>query len=209
MGTDVPKQFLLLRGRPVLMHTLEAFHNYDPCMQIILVLASDQKDYWVNLCLEHDFMVPHVLVDGGATRFHSVKNALNEIVGNALVAVHDGVRPIVDPELLDTLFLVAENKKGAYPAVPVVDSIRRVTSYKSTRVMDRTTFRLVQTPQVFWARILMLAYRSEYSDRFTDDASLVESRRLCKPIMIDGRRDNIKITTPIDLMVAEAILSKK
>jgi 2-C-methyl-D-erythritol 4-phosphate cytidylyltransferase len=209
MGTDIPKQYLLLKGRPVLMHTLEAFFNYDTCLQIILTLAPEQKEYWRNLCREYNFTVPHTLVEGGETRYHSVKNGLEEVFGESLVAIHDGVRPIVDPELLDELFHVAGRQKGAYPVIPVTDTLRRMAGRDSSRVMERSLFRLVQTPQVFFSRILFHAYQSEYSERFTDDVTVVESRRLCKPVMVAGRPENIKITTPVDLILAEALLNQK
>jgi 2-C-methyl-D-erythritol 4-phosphate cytidylyltransferase len=209
MGMDTPKPYLLLQGKPVLMHTLTAFYDYDPCLQIILVLAPEQRGYWQNLCREYDFIVPHVVVDGGKTRFHSVKNGLEQVYGEALVAIHDCVRPIIDGELLDALFQAAAEKKGAFPAIPVVDTLRRVMIGGGSKIMDRSTFRLIQTPQVFLSRILIHAYQTEYSERFTDDVSVVESRRLCKPLMIAGRRENIKITTPIDLILAEAILSQR
>ncbi|GHV56448.1 2-C-methyl-D-erythritol 4-phosphate cytidylyltransferase [Bacteroidia bacterium] len=208
MGTEVPKQYLLLQGKPVLMHTLKVFYDYDPCLQIILVLASEQKEYWRNLCRKYDFDIPHTLVNGGKTRFHSVKNGLGEVVGDALIAVHDGVRPLVDGELLDTLFQVAAEKKGAFPVVPVVDTLRRVLISGGSKIMDRSVFRLIQTPQVFYSRVLIHAYKLEYSDKYTDDVSVVEARRLCKPVMVEGRRENIKITTPVDLIMAEAILSQ-
>lgn len=209
MGMDIPKPYLLLQGKPVLMHTLMAFYNYDPCLQIILVLAPERREYWQNLCREHDFIVPHLVVDGGKTRFHSVRNGLDQIYGDALVAVHDGVRPIIDEDLLDTLFRAAAEKKGAFPAIPVVDTLRRVMIGGNSKIMDRSTFRLVQTPQVFLSRILIHAYQTEYSEKFTDDVSVVESRRLCKPIMVEGRRENIKITTPMDIIMAEAILNQR
>ncbi|MDR0543443.1 MAG: 2-C-methyl-D-erythritol 4-phosphate cytidylyltransferase [Dysgonamonadaceae bacterium] len=209
MGTDIPKQYLLLRGKPVLMHTLKVFHDYDPCLQIVLVLASGQKEYWRSLCREYCFDVPHVLVDGGKTRFHSVKNGLEKVPSDALVAIHDGVRPIVDRELLDTLFQTAMEKKGAFPAIPIVDTLRKIAGNGSSKFVERSVYRLVQTPQVFLSRILIHAYQSEYSEKFTDDVSVVESRRLCKPVMVAGRRENIKITTPVDLIMVESILNQQ
>ena len=209
MGTDIPKQFLLLQGKPVLMHTLEVFYNYDPEMHIILLLAPDQKDYWRDLCQKYDFRMKHLLVDGGKTRFHSVQNGLEHVENNALVAIHDGVRPLVDRELLDALFLAAKKEKAAYPAVPVVDTLRRRTYDGKNKSTDRSKFCLVQTPQVFSSCVLIPAYKTEYSEKFTDDVSVVESRRLCKPVMVAGKSENIKITTPIDLIIAEAILSHR
>jgi 2-C-methyl-D-erythritol 4-phosphate cytidylyltransferase len=206
MGTDIPKQYLLLKGRPVLMHTVSAFHQYDPRMQLIVVLAAGQKEYWNELCRKYRFTVPHFVAEGGETRFHSVKNALSYVPADSLVAVHDGVRPIVNEDLLDALFRVAAKQFGAYPAIPVVDTIRRMTLRGLSKVMDRSTFRLVQTPQVFFSRVLITAYRAEYNEKFTDDVSVVEAQRVGRAVMIEGRTDNIKITTPIDLIMAEALL---
>jgi 2-C-methyl-D-erythritol 4-phosphate cytidylyltransferase len=208
MGGDVPKQYLLLNGLPVLMHTVQAFYEYDPRMQIILVLAADQRGLWNELCQKYHFTVQYMPVDGGHTRFHSVKKGLAYVSGDALVAVHDGVRPIVNHQMLDALFSAAMESKGAFPAVSVVDTLRRVLHNNRTKVLDRAVFRLVQTPQVFRSRILFNAYRIEYSEKFTDDVSVVESRRLCRPMMVEGRRDNIKITTHADLALAEAILNQ-
>ena len=209
METAIPKQFLLLQGKPVLMHTLEAFYNYDPEIEIIALLSPEQKDYWRDLCRKHNFGIKHLVVDGGASRFHSVKNGLAHVDDDALVAVHDGVRPIVDRELLETLFMVAEKEKAAYPAVPVVDTLRRRMGNGKNRTMDRSEFYLVQTPQVFSSQLLIRAYQTEYSEQYTDDVSVVESRRLCKPVMVAGKRENIKITTPVDLIMAEAILKQR
>jgi len=209
MGTDIPKQFLLLRGKPILMHTLEAFYNYDPEIQIILLLASEQKEYWNDLCRKYDFRIKHTVAIGGVTRFHSVKNGLKQVEDNALVAVHDGVRPIIDKELLEDLFLMAEKDGAVYPAIPVVDTLRRWTANGRSKIVDRAQFILVQTPQVFSSRVLTHAYRLAYSEQYTDDVSVVESRRMCRPVMIAGRRENIKITTPIDLITAEAILNQQ
>ena len=209
MGIDIPKQFLLLQGKPVLMHTVEAFYNYDPEIQIITLLAPEHKEYWRDLCQKHNFRIKHLVVDGGATRFHSVKNGLAHVTDNALVAIHDGVRPIIDRELLEALFVVAEKEKAVYPVVPVVDTLRRWIDNGKNKTMDRSKFCLVQTPQVFSSRIIIRAYRTEYSDRFTDDVSVVESRRLCRPVMVAGKRENIKITTPVDLIIAEAILNQR
>ena len=208
MGIDRPKQFLLLQGKPVLMHTVEAFYNYDPEIQLIVVLASDQKEYWRELCQKHNFQIRHLVVDGGETRFHSVKNGLEHVEGDALVAVHDGVRPIIDRELLEALFLAAEKDKAVYPVIPVVDTLRKMDNGKN-EIADRSKYCLVQTPQVFSSDLLIRAYRTEYSERYTDDISVVEAQQLCQPVMVAGKRENIKITTPIDLIVAEAILNQR
>ena len=209
MGMDIPKQFLLLQGKPVLMHTLEAFYNYDPEIQIITLMAPERKEYWRDLCLKYDFRIKHLLVDGGETRFYSVKNGLEHVDDRALVAIHDGVRPIIDRELLDRLFLAAEKDKAVYPAIPVVDTLRSQTDEGESKTVDRSKFCLVQTPQVFSSDLIIRAYQTEYSERYTDDISVVELQRLCKPVMVAGNRENIKITTPIDLIIAETLLKQR
>jgi 2-C-methyl-D-erythritol 4-phosphate cytidylyltransferase len=209
MGTDVPKQFLLLHGKPVLMHAMEAFYNYDSAMQIILVLPAEQKSYWRGLCKEHNCKIKHQTANGGETRFHSVKNGLKLVKEDSLVAVHDAARPLVSQELIAVLFQTAEEKKAAYPAISVADTLRRLIINGSSKIMDRSKFYRVQTPQVFSSKILIHAYKSKYSEKFTDDVSVVETRRLCKPVMVEGSNENIKITTPIDLVIAEAIISHR
>jgi 2-C-methyl-D-erythritol 4-phosphate cytidylyltransferase len=209
MGTEIPKQFLLLHGKPVLMYAMEAFYTYDPAMQIILVLPVEQKIYWHSLCEKHDCKIEHQIADGGETRFHSVKNGLALVTEDSLVAVHDGVRPLVSQELIAVLFQTAKEKKAAYPVVSMSDTIRRVIVNGTSKIMDRSKFYRVQTPQVFSSKILIHAYESDYSEKFTDDVSVVEMRRLCKPSMVEGSNENIKITTPIDLVLAEAIISHK
>ncbi|GHT03601.1 2-C-methyl-D-erythritol 4-phosphate cytidylyltransferase [Bacteroidia bacterium] len=209
METDVPKQFLLLHGKPVLMHAMEAFYNYDSAMQIILVLPPEQKSYWRGLCKEHNFKIKHQTANGGETRFYSVKNGLKLVKEDSLVAVHDAARPLVSQELIAMLFQTAEEKKAAYPAISVSDTLRRLIINGSSKIMDRSKFFRVQTPQVFFSKILIHAYKSKYSEKYTDDVSVVETRRLCKPTMVEGSNDNIKITTPIDLVIAEAIFSHR
>jgi len=208
MGTDITKQFLLLKGKPVLMHTLEAFYDYDPEIQMIVLLAPEQKEYWNGLCRKYNFCIKHSVADGGATRFHSVKNGLKQVEDNALVAVHDAVRPIIDREWLEDLFLTAEKEGAVYPAIPVVDTLRRCMDNGKSETIDRSKFYMVQTPQIFSSSILLRAYQAEYSEKYTDDVSVVESQQLCQPVMAAGRRENIKITTPIDLIIAEAILNQ-
>ena len=208
MGTDIPKQFLPINGKPILMHTIEAFYKYDPGIQLLLVLPSDQKTYWRHLCKQYDFTIKHKMVEGGETRFHSVQNGLSEVKEESLIAVHDGVRPLVTVDLIARLFDAAKTKRAAYPVIPVVDTLRRIVA-SSSKIMDRSRFCLVQTPQVFTSKLLIHAYQSDYSEKFTDDATVVEYRRLCKPVMVEGSKENIKITTPIDLIIAEAILQKR
>jgi len=205
MGGDIPKQFLLLEDRPVLMHTIRAFYDYDPEIRIVLVLPNEQMVYWENLCANYDFSIPHQIVSGGETRFHSVKNGLAVIETNdALIGIHDGVRPLVDKELITRVYEQAELKGAAYPVIPVIDSMR-----KGTEPIDRSQYFLVQTPQVFKANMLIEAYKQEYKPEFTDDVSVVETSGICRPVMVEGSRENIKITTPVDLVIAQALIKCK
>ena len=213
MGADLPKQFLPIGGRPVLMHTLEAFKRALHDLQIVLVLPRDQQAFWHELCDEHAFTLPHSIADGGATRFHSVLSGLRSIAampsaatqdGEAVVAVHDGVRPFVTPEVIRQCFATARACGTAVPVVPVVETLRELQADGSV-TRDRSRFRLVQTPQTFRLRLLMQAYAQPFTDAFTDDASVVEA--LGHPItLVEGNRENIKITTPFDLTIAESLL---
>ncbi|GHT49860.1 2-C-methyl-D-erythritol 4-phosphate cytidylyltransferase [Bacteroidia bacterium] len=214
MGADVPKQFLLLAGRPVLMYTIEVFHRYDAEMKIILVLPASQLGYWEELCLEHQFSIPVTLVAGGESRFLSVRHGLEEVLRQAqpplsdvLVAVHDGVRPLVSTDIIASVFEAAATHDAAYPAVNVVDTLRKVTLEGNVRDVEREQFRLVQTPQVFHAPVLLEAYTdAPDSPHYTDDVSVVTVKLECNPQIVAGSKENIKITTPEDLMLAEAIL---
>ena len=302
MGADLPKQFLPIGGRPVLMHTLEAFERAIPGIQLVLVLPADQQDFWRDLCLQHAFTLPHTIATGGPTRFHSVKNGLKCLglspnpspireersltpnpsprgEGNfweeSLVAVHDGVRPFVSVDVIRRCFAAARDHGAAVPVVPVVETLRQLSpaassspsapsasspstsassispsssssassispsssssaspsssspsaastspssplvgafggfpadvAASSSRTVDRSLFRLVQTPQTFQLPLLLRAYEQPYREAFTDDASVVEA--LGHPItLVEGNRENIKITTPFDLVIAEALL---
>jgi 2-C-methyl-D-erythritol 4-phosphate cytidylyltransferase len=206
MNQAVPKQFMLMAGRPVLFHTLEAFYKTDPSMTILLVLPEDQKTYWKELCDSFRFSVSHEIVSGGETRFHSVKNGLEKVPEGVLVAVHDGVRPLVSRELIELAYTTADEKKAAYPVIPVTDSIRKYTDSSVSMPVDRSQYCLVQTPQVFHSDILKEAYEQKYREEFTDDVSVVESTGSCIPVMIEGHKDNIKITSPPDLIFAEALM---
>jgi 2-C-methyl-D-erythritol 4-phosphate cytidylyltransferase len=204
MQTDIPKQFLEILGKPILMHTLEAFYRYDASIQLILVLPSIQQGFWLELCKKHDFNLPHQIVSGGHTRFNSVQNALEHIRISGLVAVHDGVRPFVSVETISRCFKEAEKHGAAIPVVDLVDSIRQLTDAGSQSV-DRTSYKLVQTPQVFNSEILIKAYKQDFSTRFTDDASVVEA---CgeEIKLVEGNPENIKITTAFDLKLAEILV---
>ncbi|MDR0428198.1 MAG: 2-C-methyl-D-erythritol 4-phosphate cytidylyltransferase [Dysgonamonadaceae bacterium] len=206
MKTDIPKQFLLLNGLPVLMHTIRVFYHFDSSIEIILVLPKEQQNYWSDLCKQHHFTISHHIADGGETRFHSVKNGLQLIKEESLVAIHDGVRPLVSGHLISKAFRQAEIHQASYPVIPVVDTLRKYTSENESQIVDRSKYCLVQTPQVFCSEVIIKAYQLPFSEYFTDDISVVEKKGNCKPIMIDGCRENIKITTPIDLTVAETLL---
>lgn len=205
MGTDIPKQFLPVGGMPVLMRTINAFHNFDADVDIILVLPSDQQGYWSELCREYSFCTPHRIADGGETRFHSVRNGLALAADEGLIAVHDGVRPFVTAEVIERCFAEAEHKKAVIPVIPVVDTVRQLVDGGSVTV-SRDLYRLVQTPQTFDAALLKEAYRQPYTPHFTDDASVVEAFGY-EVTLVEGCRENIKITTQFDLKVAEAILA--
>lgn len=205
MGGDLPKQFIPIEGRPVLMRTLDTFHACDESIQIILVLPRDHQDYWRELCAQYQFAVPHRIADGGVTRFHSVQSGLSLVdAPEALVAVHDGVRPFVSHEVISRCYAEAEAHGAVVPVIPVVETVRQLTGEGSVTV-DRNAYRLVQTPQTFRATLLRRAYEQPYTDAFTDDASVVEAFGEAVTL-VDGNRENIKLTTPFDLIVAKALV---
>ena len=209
MGGDVPKQFLPIGGRPVLMHTLEAFRRAIPDVRLVLVLPHDQQAYWRDLCRQYGFTLAHTIVDGGATRFHSVQNGLQAVADadDAIVGVHDGVRPFVSSEVIVRCYEAACRCEAVVPVVPVVETIRELTPDASV-TRERSRYRLVQTPQTFRLSLLRRAYEQPYRDAFTDDASVVEALGV-HVALVDGNRENIKITTPFDLTVAEALLKRE
>ena len=203
MGSDIPKQFLPVGGKPVLMRTIERFHEYAEALTIILVLPKAQQEYWKTLCQKHDFTVEYLLADGGETRFHSVLHGLALIPDSTegVVGVHDGVRPFPSLDVIRDCYETAREKKAVIPVVPVVETLRHVT--QGTK--PRSDYRLVQTPQVFDIQLLKAAYQQTYSDAFTDDASVVEAYGHTVAL-VDGNRENIKITTPYDLKIAETLV---
>jgi len=203
MGGEIPKQFLPVNGKPVLMLTLENFYRFDPEMKIILVLPKEQQAYWKELCENYHFEIPYLLADGGDTRFLSVKNGLSLADDDGLIGVHDGVRPFVSQEVIARCFDIASSKSAAIPVIDVVETIRKVEGEQSETV-NRNSYKLVQTPQVFNASLLKRAYGQEYSPRFTDDASVVEAMEI-KVTLVPGNRENIKITTPFDMIIANAL----
>ena len=205
MGGELPKQFIPVEGRPVLMRTLDAFHACDASIQFILVLPHDHQAYWHELCAQYQFAVPHRIADGGATRFHSVQSGLSLVdAPEALVAVHDGVRPFVSPEVIRRCYAEAEAHGAVVPVIPVVETVRQLVG-EGSKTVARDAYRLVQTPQTFRATLLRRAYEQPYTDAFTDDASVVEALG-CAVTLVDGNRENIKLTTPFDLIVAKALV---
>ncbi|MEG1547007.1 MAG: 2-C-methyl-D-erythritol 4-phosphate cytidylyltransferase [Bacteroides sp.] len=204
MGGEIPKQFLVLGNCPVLMHTIRAFYEYDSSIHIILVLPSDQQTYWRKLCDSYSFGIPYEMADGGETRFHSVLNGLRLITEDGLVGVHDGVRPFVSREVIAHCFEAAAEKRAVIPVIGIMETVRCLAEGIS-KTVDRNNYKLVQTPQVFTTSLLKQAYNQTYTPAFTDDASVVEALNV--PVcLVEGNRENIKITTPFDIKVANALL---
>jgi len=210
MGGDIPKQFMPLGGEPVLMHTIRRFREYSDTLEIILVLPEAQHGYWKELCRRHGFGIKHAIAAGGETRFHSVSNGLALIPDGetGVVGVHDGVRPFPSVGVISACYAAARLSQAAVPVVPVVETIRRICPDGSSVTVPRSEYRMVQTPQTFGISVLKEAYRQPYSDSFTDDASVVEhtGRTIT---LVEGNRENIKITTPPDMTVAEAMIKGK
>ena len=211
MGGDVPKQFLPLGGQPVLMHTIDRFREVFPDMHIIVVLPQGQHDYWHDLCRRHHLEGGFLTAPGGDTRFHSVLNGLNAVpadVSEGLVGVHDGVRPFVSRDTLVRCYEEAARSGTAVPVTPVVETLRHVSPDGESMTVPRSDYRLVQTPQVFSLALLRQAYRQPYAPQFTDDASVVEAlgERIT---LVEGNRENIKLTTPADLLLAKGIMEAR
>lgn len=202
MGTDLPKQFLELCGKPILMHTLQRFIDFDPQLELILVLPEAQQQLWQDLCVKHSFTVPHHVVSGGQTRFHSVKNGLKLVRKDSLVMIHDGVRPLVSEETLSRCCQTALEKGNAIPVLPVNESLRMIKG-KENIAVDRSLYFSVQTPQTFISGQILKSFEQAYDPAFTDDASVAERAGFIIH-MVEGNTENIKITTPTDLFVAEA-----
>jgi 2-C-methyl-D-erythritol 4-phosphate cytidylyltransferase len=207
MHSAVPKQFLLLNGLPVLMHTIKAFHDCQTQPQIIVVLPSDSHDYWNALCLEHNFDISHQLISGGETRFHSVKNGISLIdEEDTIIAVHDAVRPLVTKEIIDESYQCAEQYGNAIVAIKSRDSVRQIKDNRSVSLI-RDEIYLIQTPQTFQSAQLKKAYQQPYRVNFTDDASVVEQTGV-NINLINGSYQNIKITFPEDIAIAEFLLKQ-
>ena len=212
MGSDIPKQFLPVGGKPVLMWTLERFRAYSSTLQIILVLPQSQQDYWKELCQKYNFTVAYQLTDGGETRFHSVQHGLALVPDDAegVVGVHDGVRPFPGIDVIRNCYETARTKKAAIPVIPVVETLRHIGIPSRTGgvggcTVPRSEYRLVQTPQCFDIQLLKAANRQPYNEGFTDDASVVEAFGF-DVTLVEGNRENIKITTPFDLKIAESLV---
>lgn len=208
MGGDLPKQFIPLEGMPVLMRTVRRFYDYDPSLNIIIVLPKDQQDYWRKLCGDYHFDIPHRIADGGSSRFESSKNGLSLVPDDeeGVVGIHDGVRPFVSREVIARCFETAHEEYTAIPVLPATDTLRYVDDRTgNTYTVDRSMFRLVQTPQVFDISLAKQAFDQPPREQFTDDASVIESLGV-KVNTVEGNRENIKLTTPFDLEVAKVIL---
>jgi 2-C-methyl-D-erythritol 4-phosphate cytidylyltransferase len=205
MGSATPKQFLLLQHRPLLMHTIERFHSIDSSCNITLVLPEQHIILWKELTTSHRFSVPHKIIAGGEERFHSVKNGLDSLPVAGLVAIHDGVRPLVSRQTIERCFAEAELSGAAIPVIEPPESVRMVT-VRGSMPLNRSNIRLIQTPQVFSLAVVKKAYQCDYSSEFTDDATVVE--RAGYPVsLVEGNAENIKITTPAHLIYAGAVMA--
>jgi 2-C-methyl-D-erythritol 4-phosphate cytidylyltransferase len=206
MNAGIPKQFLILAGKPMLMHCMQAFDHAYPGIELVLALPAGQFSAWENLCKQYTFNLAHLIAPGGETRFHTVQQALSFLPGEGLVAIHDGARPLVSEFLIRTAFQTAEGLGNCVPVLPLTESLRMVNGETSLPV-DRSAFRMVQTPQVFYTNALQQAYKQPFSQRFTDDAMVAES--MGETIhLIHGDPVNLKITHPYDLHLAEFLFEK-
>jgi len=206
MDSKIPKQFIPVSKKPVLMHSIECFYNYSVKITIILVLPKIYFDLWKTLCKKNNFTIKHKIIEGGKTRFHSVKNGLSVINEESLVAIHDGVRPLVSNETISRAFHYAKIFGNGIPVVPINESVREIYE-KDNKPIERKKLCIVQTPQCFKSSIIKKAYKQNYQENFTDDATVIESTGE-KIQLFNGNIENIKITRPIDLKIAEIILKK-
>lgn len=204
MGNAMPKQFLPLLGMPILAHTLKAFNKAFDDIKIVLVLPQDQLSYTQMILAAFDERLDLTIVTGGETRYHSVQNGLKAVSGESIVFVHDGVRPLVSTDLIQRCYNDALKYGSAIPAIPVVDSMR-VVDGEDSKPIDRSALRIIQTPQTFHSEVLLPAFQQPYSDEFTDEATVVEAIGT-RVHITEGERSNIKVTTPEDMHIAEALL---
>lgn len=214
MGSEIPKQFIVLNGKPILMHTINRFREALPQAEIVVVLPEKEIPSWASLCETYSFTTEHTVIPGGKTRFHSVKKGLGLLGETDYIGVHDGVRPVISSEIIRTVLECAQKYGAAIPVTEITDSLREIKACAScedpiqfieSKIVDRNRFRAVQTPQFFRSQILLKAYGQDYIPQFTDDASVVEAHgntvTLCP-----GDYRNIKVTTPADLVIAELFL---
>lgn len=204
MNSDIPKQFLLLGGEPVLMRAIRIFHLFDPAMSLFVVLPENHIPFWEQLCRKHSFTIAHTLVRGGKSRFNSVKNALEQIGVKGLVAIHDGVRPLVSMDTVKRTFEEAGKNGNAIPVIRMKETIRE-SDPEGNKEIPRENLRIVQTPQVFKIELIKKAYELATHEDFTDDATVLETSGETIHL-VEGNVENIKITNPFDLICAEAIL---
>jgi 2-C-methyl-D-erythritol 4-phosphate cytidylyltransferase len=202
MDSSLPKQFIELNDKAILLHSLETFYQYDKNIQIIITLPNDWKTYWEKYLEKKSVSIPHLIIDGGLERFHSIKNALIHSTGD-VIAVHDGVRPLVTQNLISKCFEEAWRHKSAVPVVKIKESLRKIES-KNSIAVNRNDYVLVQTPQCFNVNLIVKAYQNDFQSHFTDDASLVEEF-VTSVNLIEGEENNLKITTPLDLKIAKLI----
>ncbi|MFP5081909.1 2-C-methyl-D-erythritol 4-phosphate cytidylyltransferase [Pedobacter sp. JCM 36344] len=208
MDNSIPKQFLLLEGRPVMMHAIEVFFNCPQKPEIIIVLGKEMQKYWLNLCDKHNFTVPHILANSGPQRFDSVKSGLAQIKDDGIVAIHDAARPLVSDDVVRNSFEVALTKGNSVVGFSPVDSVRNTFPDGKTQALDRAKLKLIQTPQTFQVNQLKKAYEIDYRAEFTDDAQVMEHYGFNINI-IEGNRENIKITYPEDIAIASLMIKKK
>jgi len=204
MGTTIPKQFLEINGKPVILHTLEKFISFDPAIEVILVINPDHQSIWDRLTLDFNLSVNFKIASGGETRFNSVKNGLALIKNESLVGIHDAVRPLIKIETIRNIYKEASTYGNAVPAVPVKESVREIKG-SGSKIIDRSALQLIQTPQVFLFSILKKAYNTPYLPFFTDDASVVEKSGV-EIHLVQGDYYNLKITSPEDIEIARNLL---
>ena len=204
MQMNIPKQFIPIAGKPVLMHTISVFHDFDPKFHIVVVIPKEHIPLWKDLCTEFNFKVEHQIVQGGKERFYSVKKGLERVDNDALVLIHDGVRPLVSRETIQRVSAEAEQKGNAIPYIDIVHSIRKIGKGKS-RAVDRSRFKIIQTPQGFHSNLIKSAYARRYRKSFTDDASVIEALGY-EVNLVKGNTKNMKITNSMDIQLAECFL---
>ncbi len=207
MGANRPKQFLLLNDKPLILHSIDTFLRYDPSIHFVIALPESLQPEWDQICREYGVHIRYKLAFGGPARFHSVKSGLKHIPDNALVAVHDAARPLVTLDVIARVFNIAEKFGNAIPVTETADSVR-LTDHSNNSPLPRERIRLVQTPQCFRSELLKKAYDKNYTESFTDDATVLEADG-SRLYLAEGHRNNIKITTPTDLIVAKAIIDAK